>query len=640
MPYLISEPAEFRPEIRKSDNLIAALVFSSTTKMDGSFGKARLLRLNSTFSIQMEEQSKLSSLADAVSSLQTKPPVHPNLSHPQDNPRLSKALAALAYLANNYTSSAAVSAIEDHWSSIWAWVSMLINDCILKGELSTPEGVDFQNRLLYIIPSFIIFTFQSRRLAPKELVTGTPTFLPTITRLFFWTIQTDHTTLELIWSTIERIFFVAGSPTSWHFITQVTNSSPATNARILLRRLIHELHNVDPVTKEIDLYQIKSCVTFMLYNFGRPDVAGFADELLQNDAVRWICRALSSLTMKTHPHAPYPLGEKEMALECVNACLKAIMQASRDNRLILIQALDHGLITMMLIVPFRFKEGSLRRDLADVLQTVDEMFDILTGYVIYHSVWPRVLRAWTEAGIRQLDIRMKGTEFQAIWEKFGSLHDEAWNVRTFVRSKEEHLRGTCSNPQCSEMRLHRKSVKTGTWVEQQLQYCSGCKLTWYCSRKCQKYHWRAAHREFCHKARKPTSLEVLAKSTPTILLLPPRDRLYIFNFIQRTISTTSHQISRSLASYPHKFISTPSGKPQKRLLLLQVDHSQLPPSCGIDSYEHQLARTKKEHGVRSQQYLELADKGKGAVAGKHLIVKAFFPGFGELALTMRVEFAY
>jgi len=53
--------------------------------------------------------------------------------------------------------------------------------------------------------------------------------------------------------------------------------------------------------------------------------------------------------------------------------------------------------------------------------------------------------------------------------------------------------GWCGNPQCKIP--DRMAERSG------MAFCDRCKRVNYCSRKCQKVHWRAGHKEQCEEMR-------------------------------------------------------------------------------------------------------------------------------------------
>jgi len=58
-----------------------------------------------------------------------------------------------------------------------------------------------------------------------------------------------------------------------------------------------------------------------------------------------------------------------------------------------------------------------------------------------------------------------------------------------MKPKKIRTKGRCNNPFCLKVEKHEK----------QFQFCSGCRICKYCSRKCQKIHWKNGHKESCKK---------------------------------------------------------------------------------------------------------------------------------------------
>ena len=60
------------------------------------------------------------------------------------------------------------------------------------------------------------------------------------------------------------------------------------------------------------------------------------------------------------------------------------------------------------------------------------------------------------------------------------MSDSATKITKYVEQK-----ANCSNPACT----------SGVGLKK----CSGCKVVRYCSKKCQKNHWKISHRFECRK---------------------------------------------------------------------------------------------------------------------------------------------
>ncbi|KAF5362730.1 hypothetical protein D9758_011675 [Tetrapyrgos nigripes] len=560
-----------------------------------------------------------------LSYLQTHPPSFVDIAKLAHRKTLGVILSSISFLSSSITTPATLSIIENNWVFIDPWISLLIRECILKNPApSDPESIVFITRTLFTISSFLTFTFDSQRLSPAALVNASPSLLPLLTETFSYAVETNHTTMEFYWMLVERIFLDAGA-SAFQSVIEVVSRSPEARAQALLRRLIYELQAVDPETKEVDLYPIRSCVSLVHWSAFSPTLRDFHHHLIDNDVVRWLCRTLYCLT---RDRSPFPKGEMTFALQCVGTCLSIIRYDIEQSRVLLVTALDHALINSMIRIPLQFgREVTEPETLSHAFDEMKKILDIVASYLVFSSVRGRVVRAGVKTGENGIDELVGSSPYSDtdFWSTWRWVANDALGFQRFVNMNVEHQSVTCSNPQCSETRLHPKAFK----------YCSGCRLTWYCSYRCQKSHWKNGHREFCLRTRTPESIQSYAQSIQTMSLIPLKDRPYILPWIRHTVQDLlSNDIRSMIAKNGDKFHHPGTNK--KQLLLVQLDYRENPLGFIVTTAEHHLGHMEKG----SREFMEVLGQVKGANVGKHLVVKALVPGIWGLTLITRAEFVY
>jgi len=67
------------------------------------------------------------------------------------------------------------------------------------------------------------------------------------------------------------------------------------------------------------------------------------------------------------------------------------------------------------------------------------------------------------------------------------------NEKKQLKNVKKKTETKCSNPFCEKIEINRKHKKN------RFKVCSKCSIATYCSKKCQKHHWKNGHKEKCGK---------------------------------------------------------------------------------------------------------------------------------------------
>jgi len=96
--------------------------------------------------------------------------------------------------------------------------------------------------------------------------------------------------------------------------------------------------------------------------------------------------------------------------------------------------------------------------------------------------------------VRNPDTRMRDHYVEKIQECKELENDpkREWNKVSFGK----HALRTCSNPACEKVEEKLRQFKR----------CNRCKVTSYCTKKCQKAHWKGAHKKQCKDYRRQTKV--------------------------------------------------------------------------------------------------------------------------------------
>ena len=85
---------------------------------------------------------------------------------------------------------------------------------------------------------------------------------------------------------------------------------------------------------------------------------------------------------------------------------------------------------------------------------------------------------------------VKNYEFIKFIDRYQKLFYLHWEPTTLVPLSLKPFKA-CAYYNCNKLKTNINKIK--------MKICKGCKLTYYCSRKCQKIHWNSKHRTECQR---------------------------------------------------------------------------------------------------------------------------------------------
>ncbi|KAL1704270.1 hypothetical protein EV121DRAFT_206038 [Schizophyllum commune] len=189
--------------------------------------------------------------------------------------------------------------------------------------------------------------------------------------------------------------------------------------------------------------------------------------------------------LKAEPHQLYVLC---LWMEFLGRILGR-REGQRQTRCMLVDCLDNGLLVFLnRVLTARLDDvaEAAREHVANCKALVVRLMD---DVVIPMSIWPDVFRALRRSVVRDnvvLDSSGLACKDSRQWRTL-ACRDEDFNEAHKAYKKHIANLQTCANKMCSQ-----SDVKT------KLRLCA-CARALYCSKACQKAHWRSSHRACCSR---------------------------------------------------------------------------------------------------------------------------------------------
>ncbi|KAL0573242.1 hypothetical protein V5O48_008710 [Marasmius crinis-equi] len=206
--------------------------------------------------------------------------------------------------------------------------------------------------------------------------------------------------------------------------------------------------------------------------------------------VNAIHRFVRLSTRKKHPEWDDSFYLLQVATGIVD-CEDFLITLLNKGESWVIEALDCQLLTVLAKIP-----PSLDRKSANIPigRQTEGIVKCLMPYVIHRGVLNRVFREKNRMDRTEGNVGIKAVQ-NAIQElmNYANATKEAYRVFENITPS---LSAHCSNIDC------QKSYDNPL-EPVRLKRCNGCHMALYCSRECQKAHWRDSHRQVCASSPRP-----------------------------------------------------------------------------------------------------------------------------------------
>ncbi|KAJ7589144.1 hypothetical protein C8J56DRAFT_1164060 [Mycena floridula] len=264
----------------------------------------------------------------------------------------------------------------------------------------------------------------------------------------------------------------------------------------------------------------------------------------------------------------------------------------------ILEAIDHRLVLSLV----RCRE-ILHDDRLEFLTTYTELFHRIESCLVYPKVLRRAGKSISAIRRRQLDITHSGEPqpspvFQDLWGSFMSSYEDrsAYKTKRDLTLRPESSR--CHNPSHNKIGSHGHRFRV----------CSGCYRTYYCSRACQKAHWKTGEDKTCMTNRQPKGSESNMR---------PSDYAFLSDMMK-------HDLQRA----------RDDGSLEATADLYYLEHSDLDPRTllGVIDYfegKHSL-RVTSQAAFREAEGFDAGDKDPEHIQGMNQIMADARRGLGFL----------
>ncbi|KAG2344873.1 hypothetical protein BDR05DRAFT_989071 [Suillus weaverae] len=296
-----------------------------------------------------------------------------------------------------------------------------------------------------------------------------------------------------------------------------------------IRRMTKEVSNMpEPrlrARENVDFSSMTVCATGLaqaiLFMQSLGDREGGCQELLlQIGSIRTVLSAVTTLwerlltpAWNSSDNEPdIGLAARRRVLYIAYRYIGYSMNCANDSALVISQALQHGLLECLL------RTGSSPAERVDNTKRFDDDHDIqLLKELPRFFVFSKVLRVLHPALKRldRVDLQERASQDPVLWEVWQAVDSAARTFTNFHELPEgaPFYRYQCCSPKCSLN--FSEDVVTA-------YRCSGCMLTRYCSKDCQKDAWESGHRIHCRMLRSALGnqdVREIRKSLPVIAMI-------------------------------------------------------------------------------------------------------------------------
>ncbi|KAJ6447831.1 hypothetical protein C8R47DRAFT_1163853 [Mycena vitilis] len=243
---------------------------------------------------------------------------------------------------------------------------------------------------------------------------------------------------------------------------------------------------------------------------GWRDIYDLFDEALLSDGVvPALIKAIRIMEDYTHHQVIPHVGLLALGFRI----LLSRFQSDSGHRW-LVQALDAGLLDLVITLGRNARLVSPSDDHSTYPGLVQLLRRDLPGYLPYYPVALRMKRYFPLAQAMATSPAFKEGVISGLWAEFSELVEDNLGALNLFESGTRRSLKACENMEC--LQITEKS---------DFQSCSGCSLTYYCSKECQQQDWAVSHRHWC---RKLASIDFPGPSSP-------RERAFVRAIMQNNL---------------------------------------------------------------------------------------------------------
>ncbi|KAK7050050.1 hypothetical protein VNI00_005482 [Paramarasmius palmivorus] len=556
----------------------------------------------------------------------------PDISHP--NPQSRSALDIIAFLTYHNTTPWDEGAyfknvVLKHWStSIGPWYKYFYEEYILAEDPTTPTGLDFRDRMVWLLPSLLLFSND-----PEErshwtfiLLRNQGRFLISLTaKAWFRLIETSHPA-TFKWTAF--VLIICHSRDS-ELTGELEGIISFMTAEDVVGLTIREMSRFALLCRRslVDFDKLSEFDMFMiiLYPCFDPD-SPLHVPFLARGGVRALVSVLSGLLSRS-TLAKYQNNTEgfDTGITIVRLCFSLLKQCL-EHPSSASEALEAGLLKVVVKGAEYYSDGT-EMDTDDWERNFGDMVADVLGRISRLLVYPSVLLRFQKSITKYVtDEWVESVEenHKRIWEVWEACLDNVdclGYIREILMDPDWSV---CDYEECPNLDLDEENDQEND-ERNVIKYlrCSSCKGVVYCSRACAKKNW-PQHKDDCLRS---TQLQKAGTCTPG-----PIERAVFLEVVKEYVYTFHKDISERLEYFNAETRSKGDTNPvlflefEETDLELNFGHQLMESSCFdiVDREEilqdGRLLQTSKKRIIE-----EFASDSVSSDYSETLVTVAFFP---------------
>ncbi|KAE9402181.1 hypothetical protein BT96DRAFT_1017758 [Gymnopus androsaceus JB14] len=385
------------------------------------------------------------------------------------------------------------------WTDIRWWITALLNDFVVLKQPTTPEGFEFQKKILIIIPELSIYldlqTSQSDEVSNKikDLLNPGEFFEPMLElTVRTWIYVLRNCSRDMMSSHCAAIIRYLGRVLDGGRLSEWLAKFCAVLERIpgseqaILRTVVQEVQG------SLWLIEVLWVCTDVL--FGCCLNEKMSGRLLNAGMVPCLCSVMKRMATRRF-HGTKFVAHDRFAVSLSN-CVQCILLAFRDSYSWIPLAIRCGFLqSMMHSAHFIIASRPNTDSIQDVETSMCSIFEVIQPFLLYRSVLRPVRRFIAQVPKRKPELYNEFINMPPNSQNPKTCIVTAWKEFVDVVEERQELREECADAgyiMCVNIDCPGDN--------RELRQCSNCRVTWYCSKDCQKSDWRR-HRENCHYLR-------------------------------------------------------------------------------------------------------------------------------------------
>ncbi|ESK95437.1 mynd finger family protein [Moniliophthora roreri MCA 2997] len=433
----------------------------------------------------------MSTLTYMMKDFRHRPPADIDPDHPDK--KTEQALFSLVRLTSvlQRKSPSTVTVVTENWAQIWPWIYSLAR-CVLDKAPVTFIGSQFVYQFTTICPVLVTYPTYSIHCGDfrndlTHLLMTSPHILAVTAEMWLYASRTSHEALRSLCDSVGLLLECN--------LANRALETPSKHLEVLLRRLNDDITVVcikgiafEVAQKPIACEKIRSSLVILghLYNlFGMATC-------IDKNAVRWLAILVAKLSS---PRKYYRGSDFEDLSLCLRQSLGILCQCVSEYPTALLGMLDMGIVSSIYRARNIIVEDSHRREINESW-SLASVYATFLSHIARHLTHRSVLIRMV-VSIRRL--QRLGTTDETQLRDCGPVLRAWLDVRGEVArrhsiSKWQSEVEDKGIPVCGFTNCPRTSEIN---IQQDFRRCFGCGSTVYCSRICQKRHWKSGHRGEC-----------------------------------------------------------------------------------------------------------------------------------------------